>query len=147
MRYTNTFRLVFFNVLIMALFIVGYFYGFVGYIFTNDVTHISYVLALLLVTGIFLRIFATFKNDQTYGYGGKKINRYLNYVLGQFLFIGLCGTLIGFVHMIMGLQDLSDPQFVLKNMISGALTLFNTTLIGLVAFLWTRFNSFLVNGE
>ncbi len=147
--YLNTFKLLSVNIFIFAIFIVSYFYGYTSSFFKDDITHISYILAFLMVINAVLRIWQEYQFDTNFLWNRKNsvIERYLEFIIGKFFYIGLIGTLLGFSHMIKSIQDLTDVEKVLKVMSEGALTLFNTTIIGIIAYLWSSLNTFLARGE
>ena len=149
--FINTYRLIFVNLFIFSLVIVGFFYGYLGPFFTDDITHISYIIAFLMFVNVILRVWETYQCDLSINRlrirSEMPAARYLNYVLAQFLYIGILGTLIGFSHLIKSIQDLTDVEKVLRLMTEGSLTLFNTTALAVVAYLWSRLNTFLAEGE
>lgn len=147
--YNKTFKLLVFNIFLFSVVAAGFYYDYVSFIFRDDITHISYFIGLLLFFNIILKIYDTYQIEKLQYMPKHRSNltKYVNYVLGQFFYIGLVGTLIGFLHMIKGIQNMNDIQLVLKVMVEGCQTLFGTTLLGLVAYLWTRFNNYLDVGE
>jgi hypothetical protein len=102
-----------------------------------------------MVINAVLRIWQEYQFDTNFLWNRKNsvIERYLEFIIGKFFYIGLIGTLLGFSHMIKSIQDLTDVEKVLKVMSEGALTLFNTTIIGIIAYLWSSLNTFLARGE
>jgi biopolymer transport protein ExbB/TolQ len=99
---------------------------------------------------VILEIYQTYRNEKKYYVLQKSenfITKYLQYIVGQLFYIGLLGTVIGMGHMFKSIQNIKDVDQVLKIVSEGGLTLFNTTIIALFSYLWTRFNSFIGNGE
>jgi hypothetical protein len=144
---SKTYRLLAVNIFLLSIVTISYFFGYIKQLFVNDVSHLTYVLALILIINIILRIYATFRYELDYRNYNQFIESYLDYVVSQILYIGILGTVIGFGHIMNSLQDMTDQAKVLAEMISGALTLFNTTAIGIVVYLWTRLNTFLSEAE
>jgi len=149
-HYTNTFKLLIVNIFIVSLLIVSYFYGYISSFFTDDITHISYILAFLMSINVILTIYNTFFQEKNKYYQLQpetKISRYLEYAVGQLTYIGLLGTVIGMGHMFKSIQYLKDVDQVLKIVSEGGLTLFNTTIVAIFSYLWTRFNLYIVTGK
>lgn len=149
--FNTTYKLIFVNLFIFSLIVVGFIYGYLGPFFTDDITHISYIIAFIMFVNVILSIWETYKCDLSINRYMRKsempISKYLHYVVGQLFYLGILGTLIGFSHLVKSIQDLSDVEKVLRLMTEGSLTLFNTTALAVVAYLWTRLNSFLTEGE
>ncbi len=146
--FNTTYKLLTVNIFIFALIAIGGFYGYLKPFFANDVTHISYFLAFIMFSNVILCIWDSYTTErEAWGSSNPVIVNYLHYIVGQLFYIGILGTVLGFSKVIMSIQDLSDVQKVLHLMAQGSLTLFNTTAIGLISYLWTRLNNFIVEGE
>ena len=144
----NTYKLLAVNIFIFATIAVAGFYGYLTSFFINDVTHISYILAFIMFINVVLCIWDSYQTEkEAWNSSSPAISKYLHYIVGQLFYIGILGTVLGFSKVIMSIQDLSDVQKVLHLMAQGSLTLFNTTAIGLISYLWTRMNNFIVEGE
>jgi hypothetical protein len=133
------------NLFLIASVVVAFFYGYVSPLFVNDVSHISYVIAFIIASNVFLAFLdcRAWKNIQE----TTPYMRWLQFASGKLPYIGLIGTLIGFRDLVYGLNGSGDPAQMIISVREGCLTLANTTILGLVGFLWVNLNFYLVGEE
>jgi len=143
----NFFKLIFVNIFIFALILVAYLYGFVTPIFTNDISHISFVLLLIMVVNLIVQFLDAYDKHNNYLAFKTSKAKWIEFIAGKLFYVGIIGTFIGFIHLVTSLQGMSNVDIVLQTMIVGLLTLFNTTLLGIVAYLWTTFNYYIIESE
>jgi hypothetical protein len=133
---SNSFKLALVNLFLLGSIIVSYFYGYIAPIFTNDISHISYVLAFLTLLNIFLSFIDSVKDEMTGKKRQSEIKRWLNFSYSIIIYAGLCGTLLGFSHLLGAINTSSNVETVIEVIKSGCTTLANTTLVGVVGFIW-----------
>jgi len=143
--FNNTVKLLAVNTFIIAVLIVAYFYGYISQFFTNDITHLSYVMLGLMAYSIWFITRAVYIADEAY-VSKELIPKFVSnigharYLMFAFPFIGLLGTLYGFIHVVVGIASAgNDVSAIVEAMRTGLLTLFNTTFIGIFCLLWISF--------
>lgn len=109
--------------------------GYVAFVFTHDVSGISYVIAALLA----LTVGAAFTGR----------TNILPHAKVWFVMLGLIGNLVGFILAIQGMAsgslDSAEGLMTLANaLLDGMSVAFCSTLVGAVAALWTSTNSWLL---
>lgn len=131
----NITRLIILNTCWLALVAWAAAMGYVTFVFTHDVSGISYVIAALLVvtTGA--------------AFWGK--TNLLPHAKIWFVMLGLIGNLIGFILAIQGMAsgslDSADGLMTLANaLLEGMSVAFCSTLVGAIAALWTSTNGWLL---
>ena len=137
------YRLALVNLFLIASVIVGWSYGYVGPIFKNDSSYISYLIATITSINI---LFA-FLDCRSKSISETPYMRWMQFTCGKLLYIGLAGTLIGFKGLLIGLNTSTEPAAIIMSVKEGCLTLANTTLLGLVGFLWANLNFYLLGEE
>lgn len=139
----NTFyRLILVNSFLIALVIVGYFYGFVAPVFNNDISYATYGISFIIGLNIMLELWT----EYLYNFKGAvnpRIESFLEFISDKFLYIGVVGTLIGFSHMMLGINSNGSIQNAIESVKVGCLTLGNSTLVGIIGYLWISFNFWL----
>lgn len=130
-------RLIVLNVAWAALVVWAWFMGYVGFIFTHDVSHLTYLISALLA----VMVVAAFGGKQNVLAHGKT----------WFVMIGLIGNCIGFIVALRDLggasmTDASDFLKVGKALLGGMSVAFCATLAGAVAALWTSTNIWVLGG-
>lgn len=138
MPMTVTSKLIIINTCWAALVVWAAINGHVGFIFSHDVSHLSYVISALLAASLV----ATHA-----GY-----TRHLARVEVWFVTLGLIGNVVGFIialqHIDTGaLSSAEGVQRVAAGLLSGMGVAFCSTLVGAVAALWTSTNSWVCGQE
>jgi hypothetical protein len=150
---SNPFKLLFVNILLLSLFVVGYFFHYVSQIYVNDLSKITYLISGLLFLNIVLAIWNSFYKFNQRTIYDTKVDKYLAFVGSKFPYIGICGTIIGLAALIQILNTVSGGTAseqigsLLTAIKAGMLTLFYPTLVGVVAYLWTSVLIFLDEGK
>lgn len=145
--YLNTYRLLFVNFFLVSLIIIAFMFGYVTPFYKNDLSHLTYLMTLIVSVNVFLAIKDSYTNDSKGFKASSEARRWLDWISGVVLYIGLCGTLIGFGHLLLSMDSAADIPTVIQNMKSGGLTLANSTLFGIIAWIWLNLNSYLVGDE
>jgi hypothetical protein len=145
-RYTTSLYLALFNVAALGLVGLGWAYGLVGHLFSEDVSHITWVSAALLVGVIAYATWTTFRFDRMDEHDEHAIESAMawpHFLKAKVFFnLGLCATLVGLsafvgvlaTHTGTGPEAISS---ILASMQTSMKTAFNGTLVGIVAKLWT----------
>lgn len=141
----RSFKVVFFNALAVIGVLVGLVFGVIQPFFKYDASYLTYVMAGLLSMNIFLSTYDSFRPR-------KWIRSFIKRSKGDFLFIGVAGTIFGFsgvVNVIAQAATANGDAAVISSVFvafSSVLhTAFAPTLIGIVSFLWTRRIIFLMD--
>jgi len=145
--YNNTFKLIFVNIFLFSVVGISYFYGYISQYFEDDASRISYVLAFLIFLNTILTIFQSYKDEKLGVKNASEIKRWLHWIKPYMPFIGVIGTSKGLSLLFHALNVSGDPKDILTALKVGCLTLANTTLIGLIGFLWLGFNFYLIGEE
>jgi hypothetical protein len=136
------YKLVIVNIFLLSLILVGYFYGYVAPVFNNDISKITYLISFIIGLNIIAELWTeylyNFKNKES-----ESVEAWLDFIRDKFLYLGVAGTLIGFSHMMGGINSNATIQEAIESVKVGCLTLGNTTLAGIVGYLWVDFNFFL----
>ena len=132
---SNAAKLIVLNTCWAALVAWAFVQGYVTFVFTHDVSGISYVIA-----GVLAAVLAAMFLGHT---------RVMPHAKGWFVMLGLIGNLIGFVLALQGMQagSLGDAAGLLKlatSLIDGMSVAFCSTLVGAVAALWISTNSYVL---
>ena len=138
----NIFLVVSFNILAIGAVIVGMFFNLIQPVFMNDASHLTFVIAFLLLVNISLIVYDTIKPT-------KWIDNYIEYHKDESLYLGLAGTVIGFLSVVaiigMAIGNTSTGGAggeliyqVLGNFAGALKTSFCPTLVGIVSYLWTN---------
>jgi hypothetical protein len=143
--FNNTLKLIFINILLISLYLVGFAFGLIGPLYTNDISRISYVITILLSINVILSVYDSYKKDKDtyYNFKKSKVSKYVDFVTDKFPYIGLCGTVIGFIGLvevafiINAGNPLDQLGSIITSIKSSLHTLFNTTLLGIGAYLWS----------
>jgi len=133
-----TARLIILNTCWAALVVWAAVHGYVGFVFTHDVSRISYMIAAVLAA----TVFAAFVGH----------TRLLPHAKIWAVMLGLIGNLIGFVIALHGMSggDLTSAAGLLtmgKALIDGLSVAFCSTLVGAIASLWIGTNGYILNME
>lgn len=128
-------RLIILNTCWAALVIWAAVQGYVGFVFTHDISGISYVIAALLVVAT------------AAAFAGR--TNLLPHAKVWFVMLGLIGNLIGFILAIKGMAggslDSAEGLMTLANaLLDGMSVAFCSTLVGAIAALWTSTNAWLL---
>ena len=128
-------RLIILNTCWLALVVWAGVMGYVSFVFTHDISGISYVIAALLVV-VTAAAFAGRTN-------------LLPHAKIWFVMLGLIGNLIGFILAIKGMSggslDSADGLMKLATaLLDGMSVAFCSTLVGAIAALWTSTNAWLL---
>ena len=144
----STLKVVGFNIFALASVGIGLFTNYIQPVFTNDVSHLTYVIAAIMVSIVALSFWDCFKPHMW-------IRSYIKFQGSSFPKLGLIGPLIvlGFLVSIMyaAAQSASiDGDAIGKILISftqGLRTSFNPTLVGIVCWYWTSYILFFTRNE
>ncbi|MBZ9807712.1 MotA/TolQ/ExbB proton channel family protein [Mesorhizobium sp. ESP-6-2] len=110
--------------------------GYVGFVFTHDVSHISYLISALFlasIAGVFM---------------GK--TTHLERVEVWLVTLGLIGNVVGFIIALQNIDTGSlgsaeGVQKVAASLLAGMGVAFCSTLVGAVAALWTSVNAWVLS--
>jgi len=141
--YPNTFKLIFFNVFVFAVLIVAYFYGFLASFYSNDASHLTYIITVLMMINTSLAIYDSYIDEKNEKKLASPIKRWFDHITGLIPYFGLAGTVYGFILVLLALNVNGDIMGMLVQMKTGCLTLANATLFGVVAYMWQRNNEYL----
>lgn len=128
-------KLIILNTCWAALVIWASILGYVGFIFTHDISGLSYVIAALLVVAV--------------GAAFRGRVEFLPHAKIWFVMIGLIGNICGFVIALQGMAggSLTDANGLMRlatALLDGMSVAFCSTLVGAVAALWTSTNAWLL---
>ena len=149
----STFKLLAINVLFIGLFVAGLAFNILQQIYVNDVSKITYLITGMMFLNVILSIYNSWNKELSFFLKITKIDNYLDYIQDKFPFIGICGTLVGLILLVDAIQltgsgdisaQVSNIIIVLKESMR---TMFNPTLVGVVAYLWTSLLLFIDTGE
>jgi len=134
------YKLVIFNTFIFGILTFGYFYGVLQTFFINDASHITFVIAVMLLYNIIISLY------EAWGWQKSWITSWLNHTRDHYFgYLGLGGTIWGFILVVKSLieavkdtQGHSDALMnVMNHLATGLSTSFSATFVGLVAVVWT----------
>jgi energy-converting hydrogenase Eha subunit C len=116
----------------------AWYLGYVGFVFTHDISHLSY-----LISGVFVVSIARLLWGKT---------DHLLEAKEQLTGLGLIGTLIGFVLAMYGLSQtgFDNPDALTKagnNLMDGLGVAFCSSLVGAVCSRWIGFMAYMVGVE
>lgn len=131
-------KLIILNTCWAALVVWAAVQGYVGFVFTHDISGLSYVISALLV----VTVAAAFKGH----------TRILPHAKTWVVLLGLIGNLTGFVLALKGMGggDLASAAGLLKmasSLIDGLGVAFCSTLVGAISTLWMGTNSYVLHME
>lgn len=131
----TTSRLIILNTCWAALVAWATIMGYTEFVFTHDVSGLSYVISALLVVAVGAA-FAGAKN-------------FLPHVKLWFVMLGLIGNIGGFILALQGMSggSLGDAAGLMKlahALLDGMSVAFCSTLVGAIAALWTSTNAWLL---
>ncbi|PDS97500.1 hypothetical protein CO659_12605 [Rhizobium sp. S9] len=132
---STTARLIILNTCWAALVVWATVMGYTQFVFTHDISWLSYVISALLVVAVA----AAFAGRVTF----------LPHVKLWFVMIGLIGNIAGFILALQGMSggslDSADGLIKLANaLLDGMSVAFCSTLVGAIAALWTSTNAWLL---
>jgi hypothetical protein len=138
MASTNIAKLIILNTCWAALVVWASVMGYAGFVFTHDISGLSYVISAVLAATV-LSAFVDHK-------------RILPHAKIWVVMLGLIGNLIGFVIALHGMAggDLTSAAGLLtigKSLIDGLSVAFCSTLVGAIASLWIGTNSYVLHME
>lgn len=145
--YPNTFKLVIFNLFLLGIFFVSTLYGYTKNFFLNDSSHLTFAIAAIIFINIGLAILDSYKDEKYVTKSNTEVKHWLNWIQGKLPYIGLVGTLYGFTTLMTAINVSSDAQTVIESIKAGCTTLANTTLLGIIGYLWISLNFYLVGEE
>ena len=141
----RSFKVIFFNALAIIAMMTGLIFGLIQPFFRNDASYLTYVIAFLLFVNVFLSSYDTIMPTEW-------IKSFIRRSKGDFLFIGIAGTIFGFSGLVSVIGEAAsangNPQVINSVFVafaSGLHTAFAPTLVGIISFLWTRRIIFLMN--
>ena len=128
-------RLIILNTCWLALVVWAAFMGYAQFVFTHDISGLSYVISALLVVAIG----AAFAGRASF----------LPHAKIWFVMLGLIGNIAGFIIALQGMAggSLADAAGLMKlatALLDGMSVAFCSTLVGAIAALWTSTNSWLL---
>lgn len=131
---TNTTRLIILNTCWLALVVWAAAMGYVQFVFTHDISGLSYVISALLVVAVA----AAFVGRTTF----------LPHAKIWFVMLGLIGNIAGFIIALQGMAgvslDADGLMAMAKALLEGMSVAFCSTLVGAIAALWTSTNGWLL---
>lgn len=130
-----TAKLIVLNVCWAALVVWAAVMGYVGFVFTHDISGLSYVIAALLL----IAIGAAFAGRVAF----------LPHAKLWFVMLGLIGNICGFILALQGMAggSLTDAAGLMKlatALLDGMSVAFCSTLVGAIAALWTSMNGWVL---
>lgn len=130
-----TARLIILNTCWAALVAWAAVMGYVSFVFTHDISGLSYVISALLVVAVGA------------AFAGR--TNILPHAKIWFVMLGLIGNLIGFILALQGMAggSLADAAGLMKlatALLDGMSVAFCSTLVGAIAALWTSTNGWLL---
>lgn len=130
-----TARLIILNTCWAALVIWASVMGYVGFVFTHDISGLSYAISVLLVVAVA----AAFAGRATF----------LPHAKVWFVMLGLIGNICGFIIALQGMSggSLTDAAGLMRlatALLDGMSVAFCSTLVGAIAALWTSTNAWLL---
>ncbi|NTF69357.1 hypothetical protein [Rhizobium rhizogenes] len=132
---STTARLIVLNVCWAALVIWASVMGYTQFVFTHDISGLSYVISALLA----VTVAAAFAGLSTF----------LPHAKIWFVMLGLIGNICGFIVALQGMSggSLTDAAGLMKlatALLDGMSVAFCSTLVGAIAALWTSTNAWLL---
>lgn len=130
-----TARLIILNTCWLALVVWAAFMGYVQFVFTHDISGLSYVISALLVVAVGA------------AFAGR--TSFLPHAKIWFVMLGLIGNICGFIVALQGMAggSLTDADGLMKlatALLDGMSVAFCSTLVGAIAALWTSTNGWLL---
>jgi len=127
MIHESTAKLIVLNTCWIALVVWAAFQGYVGFVFTHDVSNISYVISGVMVVALASVFFGRYAH--------------LERVEVWLVTLGLIGNVVGFIIALQGIDTGSlgtadGVQRVATQLLAGMGVAFCSTLVGAVAALW-----------
>lgn len=128
-------KLIILNTCWAALVVWATVMGYTQFVFTHDVSGLSYVISALLVVAIGA------------AFAGRR--NFLPHVKLWFVMLGLIGNIAGFILALQGMAggSLGDADGLMKlatALLDGMSVAFCSTLVGAIAALWTSTNAWLL---
>ncbi|MDK4725648.1 hypothetical protein [Rhizobium phaseoli] len=128
-------RLIILNTCWAALVVWATVMGYTRFVFTHDISGLSYVISALLVVAIGA------------AFAGRR--NFLPHVKLWFVMLGLIGNIAGFILALQGMAggSLGDASGLMKlatALLDGMSVAFCSTLVGAIAALWTSTNAWLL---
>jgi hypothetical protein len=145
----KTVKVLLINALSLSLFGLGAIYGIVQPLFINDVSHVSFLMMGMMTIVVCMSVAAATRNIGYWGSAESRWSRYMEFIAPKFLFVGIIGTLIGLASAVahLGVADLSDITKAIPFVLQSLKTLFNTTILGIVCYIWTETLLFAITTE
>lgn len=130
-----TARLIILNTCWVALVVWAAVMGYVEFVFTHDISGLSYVISALLVVAV------------AAAFAGR--TAFLPHAKIWFVMLGLIGNIAGFIIALQGMAggSLADAAGLMKlatALLDGMSVAFCSTLVGAIAALWTSTNGWLL---
>lgn len=134
-RSIPTAHLIILNACWLALVVWASAMGYAKFVFTHDISGLSYVISALLAVAVVA------------AFAGR--SSFLLYAKVWFVMLGLIGNLIGFIIALQGMAggSLTDAAGLMKlatALLEGMSVAFCSTLTGAIAALWTSTNAWLL---
>lgn len=133
---SNTARFLILNLVGFAGIIIAILQGWIADLWLADQTHLVVFIALVFALGIF---FVAVKKWTI-----------VRFIADNLVMLGLIGTVIGFKIALSGVDPAtaSDPSSItpmIAVLISGVYVSLDTTLVGMIGFVWLHLNRFLLS--
>ncbi|MEY9198653.1 hypothetical protein ABIA16_003769 [Sinorhizobium fredii] len=135
MTHTTTAKLIILNTCWSALVVWAAVMGYVQFVFTHDISGLSYVISALLVVAVAAAFVG--RHD------------FLPHAKIWFVMLGLIGNICGFIIALQGMAggSLENADGLMKlatALLDGMSVAFCSTLVGAIAALWTSTNGWLL---
>lgn len=132
----NFLKLTLINLFAISLIIIAFIFNIAQQVYANDISKLSYVISGLMIFVVLISEY-----DEYYENNSETVLALLMYIRRNILYVGLAGTLVGLTTvfgslLITNSGGTDQLNTILGNMIIGLKTLFNTTLLAIIARVW-----------
>lgn len=130
------YRLIIFNIACFAAVVWGWKLGYVQFVFANDASHMTYVIA-----AVFLATLALTVKRAANGLSVAALDQWREHIAT----LGLIGSLLGFVIALQGVGANADAE-VAAQLLRGMGVAFMASLVSVICALWTALNKQILEG-
>lgn len=124
---TSTAKQIVVNTVFVSGIVTAWFHGYVQFVFSHDISHLSYVISVILVMALAAALSGRYSH--------------LESVKEWLVTMGLIGNVVGFIIMLQGIDvnglgTAEGVRAIGANMLSGMGVAFCSTLVGAIGAIW-----------
>lgn len=147
----SLFNVLILNVFIFSLAAVAFSFDLIQSFFLNDITHVSWFIAALMCLNVLLTIYVAYHKGEWH-WDDTSVSRYLQWIVGKFFYFGIAGTFFAMIYLFSHIDlskvtDVDSIRLLLKEVLTGLIGIGTTSLAGIMAYLWSSVNNFILFGE